>query len=142
MSEQGYDTHPLIDFDALNSHKLSEEMITQEDYNAIMDEAYMELDKIVVAEKASNDRLLALLARIKGNKWVKDLMRLADDCCCYGMMGLSRRPGGNPQKESGFGEIKQIWVTQFQSSDLPDSHHGDIWVKIRDGRYVQLHFST
>ena len=121
---------------------MSEEIIDQDFYNDVMQEALIEENARMAKEKASNDRLLNLLREIKGSQWVKDLLRLADDCECFGTMRLSRRPHGEPQKEDGFGKITQIWVYQTTYGDCCDCFHGSIWVEIKKGRYLEMDFAT
>lgn len=123
---------------------MTEEMdvIDQDFYNEVMAEGAREMDAIREKERISNDRMLKALTRIKGKGWVDNLLALAEDCCCCGMMVLSRRTHGEPQKESGFGQITRIWVDQHQACDLPDSHHGHIWVEIVKGRFLQIPFAT
>ena len=126
----------------MNEMETQEDLIDQDFYNDVMQEYVFEENARIAKEKASNDRLLNLLGAIKGKQWVKDLLRLADDCGCFGTMTLSRRPHGDPQKEEGFGKITQIWVYQTTYGDCCDCFCGTIWVEIRKGRYLKLPFSS
>lgn len=111
------------------------------DADLAMAEYALEEENRMAREIVSNGRLMALLLKIKGSKWIYDLGRLMEDCECMGLMRLSRRAGGEPQKED-FGKIKQIWVHQTLSCNCGDCWHGTIWVEIVAGRYLEMDFKS
>jgi hypothetical protein len=110
------------------------------DAHAAMDDYFKEMDIIRAKETASTVRLMKVLERAMGKKWVKGLRMLIEDCECVGVPRITRRKRGSLQKEN-YGPIKQMWVSQRSYGMEGDSWVGEIWVELTKGRYLELPFS-
>lgn len=121
-----------------NYQELSKQILA--DTHAAMDEYFKEMEIFHAKQDASNERLMKVLERVMGKKWVKGLRELIEDCECCGIYRITRYKRGKPQKES-FGPIKQMWVSQRAVGTEGDSWEGEIWVELTNGRCLELHFS-
>ena len=115
---------------------------TQEDIDEAYRVMYEAEDALYKKARLSNDRLMGVLSRVKGKKWVRGLHRAIEDCEVYGVIRITRRaPNVRDWQKVNYGPIKGMWVRQWSVGTEGDSWEGIIWVQIVEGRWLEMMFS-
>lgn len=112
--------------------------VTSEDLDAVYQSINQEREQV----KRKNDRLLKVIKKIHGAKWIAGFKRLCEECGVEGRMLITRKkPAAKHWQKENFGPIKEMWVQQFTGM-LEDDFHGTIWVQIDRHRYLEMSFAT
>lgn len=114
-------------------------MLDQEFFNEIMSELSEFEEKQQKEIKIHNNRIFTAIRRVKGKRFLTDLQRIITECECSGKFSFVKTPKGNSQDEYTW-SIKKIWVAQYESGDSGDSFYGDIYVKLKDNKYLKMPF--
>jgi hypothetical protein len=91
-----------------------------------------------------NIELLKSVKKEKGRTFYKYLMEILEDTEGISKEGLARivdKPRGTFQEEKHGRQIDGIWVEQWVTNLEGDSYSGLVWVKLSEGRYLEIPFS-
>jgi len=113
----------------------------ESDFEFYMKEAYDELADFYAEEESSNNRIFKAIKSQIGEGFLNDLKRLIEESECKGKFLIVDEPTGKFQKESDFGSIVGLWVTQYSAGIEGDSFFGTIWIKLKDYKYLEMPFS-
>ncbi len=114
-----------------------------------MDDAMQEYHEWTCLVQSKNERLLKAIESVKGLDFVNDLKdwtdRFMEDN--IGMVPvelmLTNKPSGNQQTSDLDSEnIPFEWVDQYENGGISgDSFSGYAYVKIRENKFIQIHYS-
>lgn len=133
-SQEHFEDSVNADYD----HK--EEMDKQQEKD-MMTEMYAQMERDIQQEINSNNRIFRAVTSIKGKGFMDDLYELMEDSECKGKIEIVDEPRGEFQEETGFGCIVGIWVNEYSTGDSGVSFAGQIWVKIKNYKYLEIPFS-
>jgi hypothetical protein len=95
---------------------------------------YAECDRI-------NKRIAKAIERVKGKAFLKRLYEcIADGCDIKGTWEFCREPEGKYQIENYGRSIPGVWIHQHCSNEAGDSFYGTICIKLRENKFLKLHF--
>ncbi len=124
------------------------EMTEQEFYNEIMHEAMLEEQRYSDNCKRINDRIFRAITNQIGAGFLNDLKTLIEESEIGGAYRIVDEVPNNYhnkkelfQEESDYGCITGIWVYQHSVGDGGDSFAGQIWVKLKNYKYLEMDFA-
>lgn len=118
-----------------------EDIISQEEFNSMMDEVSKAKEAHAKEMARINNRILKAILKVKGKKFHDDLISIAlpeiEYCDSFSII---KKPTGERQSES-WGAIKESWVWQHSSGDSGDSFYGEVCIKLKNNKYLSVPFS-
>lgn len=127
-------TTPDTTTPAASRIKTEQELIDEDlrQYDDLMDKHYAECDRI-------NGRILQAIRSVKGSEFYSDLERVIEWVQSSGKMEIVSERVGTMQSEA-YRTITRVWVDQWSVGDSGDSFSGHVYVKIKLGKWLKMHF--
>lgn len=126
-----------------NNHtdEIDEYYLSQEFFNEIMEEANKEQEITLNEERRINHRLLNVIRNVNGQKFYDNILLIIKEVEPHGAFEFSKFHSGEWQDER-YGEIRGYWVTQCQSDDSGDNFYGQVYVKLKENKYLMMFYAT
>ncbi len=119
--------------------------IDPNEFDKQMEDIYDQILKYEQEVQCMNNRILKAIGNQIGQGFLKDLKIIIKDCeiLYYEPFKFASEPNDSAsfQEESSFGCIPAIWVRQQSEGMDGDSFTGEIWVKLKDCKYLEMKFS-
>ena len=127
----------------MNNHEdeIDEFYFSQEFFNEIMDECEEEREIQLNEERRMNNRLMNVIRSVKGEKFYDNLRLIIQEVKPHGSFEFSKFNEGQWQSER-YGEIRGYWVSQSQADDSGDSFYGQVYVKLKENKYLMMFYAT
>lgn len=117
--------------------ELTEEEFMLEIYSDIWEQE----KQMLLKEDAHNQRLFRAVKSVRGDQFKVDLEFIFNEIGGYAFIEIVRKPKGRYQKED-YGLITGAWVDQYSTGDSGDDFYGDVYVEIKPGKYLKMHYAS
>lgn len=114
--------------------------MSQEEYNAIMNEFHYENDALIAIQKRKSNRIMAAITMVKGPEFAADLLAFLKEIACSGEIDLVHQTQGTYQAEE-LGCILGMWVDQYGWGDSGDCFYGWCYFQLKPNMWLKAHFA-